>query len=57
MDSPWIDGQYMLEKSLNTVDNVYVCIYLTSKNGIANTHEKYRGQDRDPGWLGHILAR
>ena len=25
--------------------------------GIANTHKKYRRQDRDPGWLGHIAAR
>ena len=22
-----------------------------------NMHKKYRRQDRDPGWLGHILAR
>ena len=25
--------------------------------GIANMHKKYRRQDRDPGWLGHIPAR
>ena len=25
--------------------------------GIANMHKKYRRQDRDPGWLGHILVR
>ena len=25
--------------------------------GIANMHKKYRRQDRDPGWLDHILAR
>ena len=25
--------------------------------GIANVHNKYRRQDRDPGWLGHISAR
>ena len=25
--------------------------------GIANMHKKYRRQDRDPGWLGHIAAR
>ena len=25
--------------------------------GIANLHKKYRRQDRDPGWLDHILAR
>ena len=25
--------------------------------GIANMHKKYRRQDRDPGWLCHILAR
>ena len=25
--------------------------------GIANMHKKYRRQDRDPGWLGHIQAR
>ena len=25
--------------------------------GIAYMHEKYRRQDRDPGWLGHILGR
>ena len=25
--------------------------------GIANMHKKYRRQDRDPGWLGQILAR
>ena len=25
--------------------------------GITNMHKKYRRQDRDPGWLGHILAR
>ena len=31
-----------------------------SKGGnirIANMHKKYRRQDRDPGWLGHIPAR
>ena len=25
--------------------------------GLANMHKKYRRQYRDPGWLGHILAR
>ena len=25
--------------------------------GMANMHKKYRRQDRDPGWLGHRLAR
>ena len=25
--------------------------------GIANMHKKYWRQDRDPGWLDHILAR
>ena len=25
--------------------------------GIANMHKKYRRQDRDPGWMDHILAR
>ena len=25
--------------------------------GIANMRKKYRRQDRDPGWLDHILAR
>ena len=25
--------------------------------GIANMHKKYRRQDRDPRWLGHIAAR
>ena len=25
--------------------------------GIANMHKKYRRQDRDPEWLGPILAR
>ena len=24
---------------------------------ITNMHKKYRRQDRDPGWLGHIPAR
>ena len=25
--------------------------------GITNMHKKYRRKDRDPRWLGHILAR
>ena len=24
---------------------------------IANVHKKYKRQDRDPAWLGHIAAR
>ena len=32
-------------------------IFFEFKKGIANMHKKYRRQDRDPGWLGHIAAR
>ena len=45
-------------KDVNVTSKAKILRILKKGNiGIANMHKKYRRQDRDPGWLGHILAR